>query len=219
MNICGKNPSSTIRAISFDKMLFPKFEAKTTYDVSSFKIQKACYKDNCVELLFDEATSITKSSTQMGVEEHPYTISQILRNKEDDLRFICLKAKVIGIEDVCVVCQYPKNKTKRNVHLVDETGHIDLVLWRERAENFEFSAGDVLSLQQIVVSNYNRVVALTATSETLITKVDESMRVQTVQRPVAKSNVMTLETCVLALREFKCEYLCIYCNKGRHIQR
>ena len=182
INICGENPSSTIRAISFNEKLFPKFEPKTTYEVSSFKIQKPYYNANCAELLFDEATSITKSSNQMEVEEEAFTISQMLRNEAENPRFICLKAKVIGIEDLCVVGQYPNNKTKRDVHLADQTGHIDLVLWRERAENLEFSVGDVLSFQQIVVSNYNRVLALTPTTETIIKKLDESMHVQTIRQ-------------------------------------
>ena len=72
----------------------------------------------------------------------------------------------MNIDDPSVVGSYPHNKTKRSIHLADHTGHIEFVLWRERADNFHFSEGDVLSLENAVVSNFNNTISLTTTFET-----------------------------------------------------
>lgn len=53
------------------------------------------------------------------------------------------------------VGSYSDNKSKRNVHLADNTGHIDLVLWRDRADNAEFEEGDVLDLENMILSEFN----------------------------------------------------------------
>ena len=213
MNLCGEEPSSTIRAACFEGEMFSTFQLNTTYDFNSFKIKKAFGNSNSVELLVDQSTTVTTSTSQLSLEKRSYNISQILRNQTDNTKFINLKAKVMNIDDPSVVGSYPHNKTKRSMHLADHTSHIEFVLWRERADNFHFSEGDVLSLENAVVSNFNNTINLTTTFETTITKVDELITVVTTKRPLPKSNLVSLQSSILAIKEFSCAYTCIECRK------
>ncbi len=76
---------------------------------------------------------------------------------------------MITIEEPYHVGVFPNNKLRQGVSLADSTGHIELVLWRERAESISFSEGDVLCLENVVVLMENVVVL---TFETAISKVD-----------------------------------------------
>ena len=115
----------------------------------------------------------------------------------------------MNTDDPSVVCSYPhSNKTKRSIHLADHTGHTEFVLWRERADNFHFSESDVLSLENAVVSNFNNTISLTTTFKTTITKVDELITVVTTKRPLPKSNLVSLQSSILAIKEFSCAYTC-----------
>ena len=105
---------------------------------------------------------------------------------------------------------YPDNKSKRNVHLADNKGHIDLVLWRDNAE---FENGDVLGLENIVLSEFNNHLSLTATLETIITKLNENMTISAAPpKPSPKSNVISRQTSILGLKEFSCTFKCIRCR-------
>lgn len=132
-----------------------------------------------------------------------------------NIRFIRLKAKVTCIDDLNVVGTYPDHKTKRNIHVVDHTGHIQLVLWRDRAENVQFSVGNVLGLQNVVVSNYGHTLNLSTTFVTGMKKFVEDMMVPAAaKRPLPKSNVVSLESPILAIEEFSCSFSWIdYRNK------
>ena len=96
-----------------------------------------------------ELTVAEKATVQIDIKNCSFTVSQILRGESRHVRFFNLKAKVTLVEDVQTVGSYPDKKSKRNVHLSDNTVHIDLVLWRDRADNAEFEEGDVLGLENI----------------------------------------------------------------------
>lgn len=129
------------------------------------------------------------------------------------MSFFNLKAKVTLVEDVQTVGTYPDNKNKRNVHLADNTGHIDLVLWRDRADNAEFEEGDVLGLENIILSEFNNHLSLTATLETTITKLNENMTVSAAPpKPSPKSNVISMQASILGLKEFSSTFKCIGCH-------
>ena len=72
------------------------------------------------------------------------------------------------IHNPCEVGTFPDMKTKREISLADETGQIDLVLWRQRAEKVDFQAGDVLSLQNVVVSTFQQQTTITTSFETFL---------------------------------------------------
>ena len=112
------------------------------------------------------------------LQDQSFTISQILRNETKNVRFIKLKAKVMTIDDAHIVGTYPDNKCKRNINLADPTGHIQLVLWRDRAENIVFKHGDILSIENAVISNYGNTLTITTTLETTISvEEDDNMNV------------------------------------------
>ena len=110
-----------------------------------------------------------------------------------------------------MVGHYPDNKIKRIVHLADSTGHIDLVLWRDQAESINFEKGDVLMLENIVVSTFSNQISLTTTFERQMKVVSESMTVTSTEHP--KCDVVPLTSSVLAIKEFACTYSCIDCKK------
>ncbi|CAB4002780.1 Hypothetical predicted protein [Paramuricea clavata] len=95
-------------------------------------------------------------------------------------------------------------------------GHIELVLWRERAESVTFNEGDVLCLEN-VVSKFNNIFTLTMTFETAISKVDDqmaNMAVRNVKRQLSRpSNVVSLNTSIHAVKEFQCTLSCLSCRK------
>ena len=101
---------------------------------------------------------------------------------------------------------------RARVHLADNTGHVDLVLWRDRADNAEFEEGDVLGLENMVLSEFNNHFSLTATLETIITKLNENMTISAAPpKPSPKSNVISMQTFILGLKEFSCTFKCIGC--------
>ncbi len=179
MNLCGKDTSSTIRAVCFSEPMFSKFEQNKTYDINKFKVKKAYGKSTSnVELLIDNETHMSMSASQFALEDQSFTISQILRNETKNVRFIKLKAKVMTIDDAHIVGTYSDNKCKRIINLADPTGHIQLVLWRDRAENILFKHGDILSIENAVISNYGNTLTITTTLETTISvEEDDNMNV------------------------------------------
>lgn len=195
LNLCDKEPSSTIRAVCFNKDMFPNFEMNVTYDLESFKLRKAFGNSSTLELLLDHDTNFSTATSlqQLQITDHTFNISQILRHETDNIRFINLKAKVTSIGDATLVGTYPENKTKRTIYLADSTGHIELVLWREQAENIEFSKGDVLSLQNLLLSTFNNQLSVTSSFETVITTLNEEMTVPSTQHPLPKSNVTSTD--------------------------
>jgi DNA-directed RNA polymerase subunit RPC12/RpoP len=187
-----------------------------TYDISEYKVKKAYGNNpNCsIELLIDPATNVSSSTTPIAMEQHTFNISQILRKETGDLKFINLKGKVVDVNDVSTVGNYPDNKSKRSVHIADSTGHIELVLWRERAEDFQYKQDDVLFIQSAILSMFNGNMMITTVYETVIKKIDEEMNVATAKRARPVSNVMSLQTTVLGIKDFSCNYTCVSCSNS-----
>ncbi|CAB3979699.1 Hypothetical predicted protein [Paramuricea clavata] len=83
-----------------------------------------------------------------------------------------------------------------------ERGHIDLVLW----------GGDVLGLQNAVLSECNNHLTITTTLETIISKLSEEMTVSAAPpKSSQKSNVICMETSILAIKDFSCNFKCVGC--------
>ena len=74
----------------------------------------------------------------------------------------------------------------RSITLADETGHIYLVLWRQRAEEVNFKAGDVLSLQNVVVSTFREQTTVTTSFETALNIVDKDIAVNEAAIPLTE---------------------------------
>ena len=214
LNLCDNKQESTVRAVCFAENMFSSFSTNETYDISDYKIKKAYGNNpNCaVELFIDPSTKVLSSPAPISMEQHTLNISQILRKETGDLRFINLKAKVVDVNDVSIVGNYPDQKSKRSVHIADSTGHIELVLWRERAEHFEHKENDVLLIQSAVLSMFSGKMTITTIYETTINKIDEEMNVATAKRSRPMSNVMSLQTPVVGIKEFSCSYTCISCS-------
>ena len=207
-----KDQQQHCEPVCFRENLFSKFEASSTYDFQAFKVKKGYGPSNQVELLIDEFTKVEKAEIQLKVRDFSFTISQILRGEAERGRFIKLKAKVVRIEDPVTVGIYPDNKKKREILLADSTGHINLVMWRERAESITFKEGDVLILESMVLSKFNDVVSITTTFESSIIKVDEDISTCPAPKAPKKSNIVSLVAPVTAVKQFVCTYKCINCK-------
>ncbi|CAB4035103.1 Hypothetical predicted protein, partial [Paramuricea clavata] len=122
--------------------------------------------------------------------------------------------KVTAIDEPRVVGTYPQNKTKRSVQIADTTGEIELILWREWADVIAFEDGNVLNLENIVVSKFNGKLNLTTAFESSITILDEEMTVaRPTKRPLSKSNIISMEASVRAIKEFISTFSCMSCRK------
>ena len=130
-------------------------------------------------------------------------------NKETGNTSLKLNAKVTDVDQPVTVGTYPDNKIKRSVYLADNTGHIQLVLWRERAENISFQKDDVLMLENVVISTFNNESSLTTTFKTSITVVKDVMTIISTERPNKDPDVIST---ILAIKEFMCTYGCIGCK-------
>ena len=183
MNLCGKDSSTTIRAVCFDESMFDEFKAKQSYDVKSFKLKKGFgSSSNEVEVLIDHSTSVEESPDQFTVEKKCFNIVAILRKESQAFHFIDITAKVISIEDICVVKKPHNNIAKRDVEIADESGVITMVLWRQRAENFNFKVNDVLHLENMVTTIFNNKVMLSTPFESYIVKVEEDIKVPAIEK-------------------------------------
>jgi hypothetical protein len=190
LNLCDSDQSTTIRAVCFNEDIFSKIQSKKTYDLQSFEIKQSFGNRETPELVLDNETKTSNS------------------------RFLNVKAKVTAIDEPRVVGTYPQNKTKRSVQIADTTGEIELILWRERADVIAFEDGNVLNLENIVVSKFNGKLNLTTAFESSITILDEEMTVaRPTKRPLPKSNIISMEASVRAIKEFISTFSCMACRK------
>lgn len=185
LSLCDEKQTNTIRAVCFDERLY---EASKTYDLQDFVVKKSFTSSKSVELKLDKNTKVSEAERQMTLENQNFTVCEILRGNVSGVVPINLKAKVIEIEDVYTVGAHPDEKSKREVIIGDCTGSMTLVLWRERAENVEFQAGDVLQLNNMGINSFNNTFSLTTTFETSIVKTEEEMIVKAIPKPVKKSS-------------------------------
>ncbi len=192
--------------------MFDKFETSKTYELKDYKVKKGYGASNDVELLIDSQTVIEKAATELTLQDCTFTISQILRGGSTNLRFINLKVKVTNVGELETVGHHPDCKTKREVSLTDNTGHINLVLWRDRADNLSLEERDVVSLTNVVLSNFNNCVSLTTSFETAITMIDEEMAICSAPRPTRRSNVTSFQSTILGVKEFTATFKCVGCR-------
>ena len=218
LNLCDEDQSSTIRAVCFNKDIFPQLESKKTYQLDAFKLKRAFGDKTAPELLLDDETKNTLAANQVALENKMHTISQILRGETANERFLNLKAKAVLVGEPRVVGTFPDNKKKRTVLLADETGQMELVLWRERAENVNFKEGDVVHLDNMVASKFNGQLNLTTTFESCISLLEEEIKVaKSAKRSLSKCNVISVDTSVLAIKELMCTYSCLACREALHV--
>lgn len=215
MSLVEKDTSSTIRAICFEEEMFSQFQTRVTYDMKSFKLKRAFGQNSSeVEVLLDHGTSIEKSPQQFTVEKKQFPIAAILRKESQGFRFIDIKAKILAVEDVCMVGKHPNNVQKRDVELADESGVINMVLWRQRAVHFEFSVDDVILIENAVTTTFNNQLMLSTAFETTFLKIEESISVPPTGRRATRKRglISTYEARVLGVKEFKAIYKCISCK-------
>ena len=131
------------------------------------------------ELIFDHESTILLTSSQLPVKGHHQDIVQLWRGETARglERLLDLKAKVLQVKQPHVVSAYPHNKFKRSILLADQTGQIEMVFWRKRAENISFTDGDVLDLANMVVSKFNGQLQLTTTFESSIKVLDKELTI------------------------------------------
>ena len=209
MSLCEGDPSSCIRAVCFEESMFEQFSTKQSYDIECFKLKKAFNTNSGnVEVMIDNATIIKEAADKFQIENQSFNIAQRLKKECQRHRFIDVTAKVIGVEDVCVVGKHPNILEKRDVKLADESGFISLVLWKERAVKFNFHVNDV-------TTTFNNNIMLTTAFESTITKVGKDINVPAGGRQPGRkrSLISSVESDVLAIKDFKAVYKC-FCCKG-----
>ena len=164
--------------------------------------------------MLDNKTKISLASLQVAIEQYFFTILQILRGETSNSRFLNVKAKVTAIDETRVVGTYPQNETKRSVQIADTAGEIELILWRECVEFIAFEDGNVLNLENIVVSKFNGKLNLTTAFKSSIMVVDEEMTVaRPAKHPLPKSNIISIEASVRATKEFISTFSFMGCRK------
>ena len=217
MTLCDTDPTSMIRAVCFDSDVFDLFMGTKTYNLRGFRLKKGMGNDNDIEILISGETKVTQSSLQFATEKRCLKISQILCRETSNVRFFKVKAKVISIEEAQAVGRFPEEKLKRDVLLGDETGQVTMVLWRQKAVLIEFNEGDVVNIENAVTLTFNNSVMVSTSAETKITVIDEEIQVELptcLALPSKKHcTVISVDTNVLAYKNFCCQYRCINCHK------
>ena len=126
-----------------------------------------------------------------------------------------MTAKVLTVEDMMTVGKYPDQKEKREILLADKTGEIPLVLWRDRAKECVLQKGNVVKMQNAVVSSFNKRRYVTTTFETSLEVVEEELEVgeSASQHQRAKPHVIrSIETAIGAIKEYRCMVKCVNCR-------
>ena len=214
MNLCDGDRNSTLRTVCFDEELYGKVEKSKSYEIDGYKIKEAYGNSGGVEMVVDADTLFVPATTPLEIAGcSSFKIAQILRRETENTRYFNLKAKVVKIEEALTVGSHGDTKLKREIILADETGQIALVLWREKAAEVGFKEGDVVSLQNIDVSIFNKQINVTTSFET--TKmIDEAMEVKEVPALRPKSNVASVVSSILAIKHFRCWYKCMLCKNS-----
>ena len=214
MNLCDQISKDTLRAFCFNEKMFPNFKPSKSYEITSFKVKKAFSEADSVELLLDGEVSVNSAAAEIPVFGcMNMKIHDILTPGDKPSRLINLFAKVMTIHEPVEVGAFPNVKTKKEITLADETGHIDLVLWRQRAERINFETGDVLSLQNVVLSTFNDKTTVTTSFESTINVADDEIAV----KEDAKSLNRKIElpsTTVLAVKNYQSVLKCFLCKSS-----
>ncbi|KAK3746091.1 hypothetical protein QZH41_004628 [Actinostola sp. cb2023] len=215
MRLCDREPCSTTRAVCFDEEKFDCFEPMKTYVMEGFKLKKGRFGSEDMEMVITEETKIKESSIAFKIDRTPFNIGQIVRGETENVRYMHLTAKVLAVEDMTTVGKYPNQKEKRDILLADKTGEIPLVLWRDQAKACVLEKGNVVKIQNAVVSSFNKKRYVTTTFETSIElinddlEVDESASHHTRAKPHVISSI---ETAIEAIKEYRSVVKCVNCR-------
>ncbi|XP_028415025.1 uncharacterized protein LOC114538104 [Dendronephthya gigantea] len=115
------------------------------------------------------------------------------------------------IEEPYEVGAFPDTKTKREVVLADETGQMNLVLWRQRAQKVSFNTDDVILLENLVTTTFNGKMNLTTSFETTI-KVQPGEKIEVVANLETFATKIEMTTAVLAIKNFQYARKCFLCK-------
>ena len=118
------------------------------------------------------------------------------------------------IHKPCEVVTFPDMKMKQEITLADKTSQIDLVLWRQRAENVDFKAGDVLSLQNVVVSTFQQQITVTTSFETSLNVIEKDIAVTKEAKALDKP--VQTKTTVLVIKNFQSVSKCFLRKVSHH---
>ncbi|KXJ24890.1 hypothetical protein AC249_AIPGENE6773 [Exaiptasia diaphana] len=122
-----------------------------------------------------------------------------------------ITCKVIHIDGMKVVGK--QAIPKRDIYCKDETGSIILVLWRERAASIPFKE-NVIAVENATVSTFNNVINLSTSSQIVIKrKEDQALQnVTSVSNPAPKEQIVSMNTKILMMKDFKQSVRCIHCK-------
>lgn len=84
------------------------------------------------------------------------------------------------------------------------------------AENIDFAVNDVVSVENVVTSSYNNKINLSATSQTIIRKIEDPV-LQNVSgnfsSPVFQDTITSVNTKIVSMKDFK-QAICINCKNS-----
>ncbi|KAF3316207.1 Replication factor A protein 1 [Orbilia oligospora] len=160
-----KDQSAEIKATGFGDQvdsLYHVFEEGSVYLISKCKVQIAKRQfsniDNDYELVFDRDSEVQKVDDDEGVPQQQYNFVtlQDLQNTEKDAQIDVIGIlKEVGESDSIVSAKTQKAFTKRDLHLVDDTGYtVKLTVWGKSAEKFEIMPESVLAVKGVKVSDF-----------------------------------------------------------------
>lgn len=214
MTLCDEDPLNTLKGVCFNEKMFDQLEVKKTYDVNNWKLKRAYYGKDDLEMQIDDESDIQESKEQFQMEHSSFNLSQVVRGEAQNIRLISVKAKVLAVGEVEQVGKYPNTKLKREVIIADETGQINVLFWQEMVKSIEFQENDVIMLENVYVSKFSHIFHLTYNSQSFVTKLDENLEVGCT---VAQSNekplvVASIKDYITAFKDFRCVIKCINCN-------
>ena len=161
--------------------------------------------------MLDSRSKVEIAPKQFTIKPLWYDIAAILRSNGDDMPMVNLKAKVTRIEEPSLVGSPPKSKMRRMVYLTDSTGSLAVAFWREQTGSIDFSVGDVVKVENLTLSTWNKQVSANVSSQSRFTIVDEKMDITKAVLP-KKSNVVSMEVCKKGVKDFQTTCKCIGCN-------
>lgn len=206
MTLCDENTSSTIKAVSFEKDVYESYQPKSTYNLQNFKIKKGMGGD--IEIHVNASTNVTLTQHQFKIEANHFTIAQIIRGETENVRYLQLKCKVLSVDDVELVGKYPDRKEKRELILGDETGHVRLVLWCERAKESSLKQDDTVLIENAIKTTYNGAILITATNDTVIKAINEDIQVTAPPMKKKRCTIVNEHSGVISIKDFKA---CLKC--------
>lgn len=216
MTLCDEDPTSTLRAVCFDERMYKTLTPLKTYIISNYKIKKGLGA-NVIQVHLDAAATIEVSLEQYKIEKVSFNIAQIIRKEASNVRMVNINCKIADIDEVKLVGKPPNQIQKRDVYCADATGLIVLVFWRDMAENIDFAVNDVVSVENVVTSSYNNKINLSATSQTIIRKIEDPV-LQNVSgnfsSPVFQDTITSVNTKIVSMKDFKQQAICINCKNS-----